>query len=88
MVHGYLTGRRNLDFFTTRYSTRIGYVYGQKDCRFTTRDEKPAVEFSWEGNDEIVPASGRGWAVAEADRIEGMLYFHGGDSSAFRATVQ
>ena len=64
----------------------FGYVHGHMDCRLTTRDEKPALEFSWEGNDETEPASGRGWVVAEADRIEGMLYFHGGDSSAFRAT--
>ena len=75
-----------MDFFTTRYSTRIGYVHGQKDCRFTTRDEKPAVEFSWKGNDEMVPVSGRGWEVVGEDRIEGMIYFHGGDSSEFRAT--
>jgi hypothetical protein len=63
----------------------FGYVHGQMDCRFTTRDGKPTVEFSWEGNDEMDQALGRGWATIESDQIEGMLFFHGGDSSAFRA---
>jgi hypothetical protein len=64
----------------------FGYVHGHMDYRLTTRDEKPALEFSWEGNDEMDPVSGRGWVVADGDRIEGELYIHGGDSSAFRAT--
>ena len=63
----------------------FGYVHGHMDCHVTTRDGKPAVEFSWEGNDEMDHALGRGWAVIEGDQIEGTLFFHGGDSSAFRA---
>jgi len=61
-------------------------IHDHMDYRLTTRDEKPAVEFSWEGNDEMELALGRGWVVAEGDRIEGVLRFHGGESSAFRAT--
>jgi len=64
----------------------FGYVHGHMDCRLTTRDERPALEFAWEGNDEMEHTLGRGWVVVEGGRIEGMLQFHGGDSSAFRAT--
>ena len=41
----------------------FGYVHGSMDCRATTRDGQPAVEWSWEGNDEMDEASGSGWAV-------------------------
>ena len=30
-------------------SFQCGYVRGQTDCRTSSRDGKPAVEFSWEG---------------------------------------
>lgn len=66
---------------------QFGYVHGNIDFRHTTRDGKPAVEFSWEGNDEMDPAQGRGWAtLAGKNSIEGMIFFHQGDESAFRAT--
>ena len=55
------------------------------DCRLTTRSDKPCVEFTWEGNDEMDPAMGRGWAVINGNEIEGMLFFHKGDESAFKA---
>ena len=45
---------------------------------------KPAVEFSWDGNDEMDPAQGRGWAVLDGDRLKGMIFFHQGDESEFR----
>lgn len=64
----------------------FGYVHGFMDCKMTTRDDKPCIEFSWEGNDEMDPASGRGWAVLHGkNEIEGMLFFHFGDESAFKA---
>jgi hypothetical protein len=60
-------------------------VQGWMDARFVTRGGREAVEFSWEGNDECDPASGRGWAVLVGDRLEGRLFFHLGDDSAFAA---
>ena len=42
-------------------------VQGDMDCREVERDGRPGAEFSWEGNDECDPASGRGWAVLEED---------------------
>jgi hypothetical protein len=42
------------------------------------------VEFSWEGNDESDPASGRGWAVLEEDgSLSGRIFFHLDDDSGF-----
>src|SRR5579885_1615920 len=41
---------------------QFGYVHGRMDCRLTTRDGEPAVEWTGEGNDEMDPAQGRGWA--------------------------
>ena len=66
-------------------SFQFGYVQGFMDCRETTRDGKPCIEWSWEGNDEMDPAQGRGWAVVEGDRLKGMIFFHQGDDSGFEA---
>lgn len=40
---------------------QFGLVHGYVNGHFTTRDGKSAVEFSWDGNDEMDPALGRGW---------------------------
>ncbi len=42
-------------------------IQGEMDCREVERDGRPGVEFSWEGDDECDPASGRRWAVLEED---------------------
>lgn len=56
------------------------------DCRYGQRDGRPAVEFSWEGDDEDDIASGRGWAVLESDgSLRGWFFVHRGDDSEFRA---
>jgi hypothetical protein len=61
-------------------------VHGEMDCHQTTRDGVPAIEWSWDGNDEMDAAQGRGWAVLKADELHGEIFFHGGDSSEFVAT--
>jgi hypothetical protein len=67
-------------------SFRFIAVEGWMDCRSGQRDGRPCVEFTWEGNDECDPASGRGWAVLEEDgSLRGHIYFHLGDDSGFRA---
>jgi len=63
----------------------FGYVHGQMDCQLTTRDGEPAVEWTWDGNDEMDPAQGRGWAVMKGDELRGMIFFHQGDDSEFVA---
>lgn len=61
-------------------------VRGWMDCRSTERHGRTAVEFSWEGHDEGDQVSGRGWATLVDDAmLEGHLFIHMGDDSAFRA---
>ena len=61
-------------------------VTGALDCRDADRDGRPGVEFSWQGSDEGDEVSGRGWAALNPDgTLEGHIYFHLGDDSAFRA---
>ncbi len=45
-----------------------------------------AVEFSWEGSDEMEPASGDGWAELHEDgSLEGEICLHNGDDIPFIA---
>ena len=45
-----------------------------------------AVEFSWDGNDEMDEASGDGWAKLQPDgSLQGQICFHGGDDANFTA---
>jgi hypothetical protein len=61
-------------------------VTGELDCRDADRDDRPGVEFSWQGSDEGDDVSGRGWAALNPDgTLAGHIYFHLGDDSAFRA---
>ncbi len=65
---------------------QFGYVQGLIDHDLSERDGRPAAEWSWEGNDETDPASGRGWAALQEDgTIKGKLSFHHGDKSGFVA---
>ena len=64
---------------------QFGCVYGEMDCRLTERNGKPAAEFSWEGHDDDEQVFGRGWAVLDGDELDGMIVFHMGDESGFRA---
>ena len=69
-----------------RGSFRFIAVEGWMDIRRVQRDGTPAIEFSWEGNDECDPVNGRGWATLQGDgSLSGRIYIHGGDDSAFRA---
>jgi hypothetical protein len=46
--------------------------------------EGEAVEFSWEGNDEMEPARGDGWAELQKDgSLEGEICLHNGDDIPF-----
>ena len=66
-------------------SFQFGYVSGEIDYRDAARDGKPGVEWSWDGNDEMDSASGRGWAVIVENKINGVIAFHEGDESEFEA---
>jgi hypothetical protein len=61
-------------------------VDGWMNCRHGHRGDRPYVDFTWEGNDECDPASGRGWAKLLKDgSLTGHIYFHHGDDSGFKA---
>jgi hypothetical protein len=64
---------------------QFGFVSGGMDWRPATRDGQPAVEWSWEGNDEMDPAQGRGWAIHTGPEMHGMIFIHRGDESGFDA---
>ncbi len=56
------------------------------DCRFGTRDGNPLVEFTFEGDDDGHPCTGRAWGVIEDDgMIRGRMFIHLGDDSGFVA---
>ena len=55
------------------------------DYRVGVRDGEPIVEFSWEGDDDGNPISGRGWARRDARGLVGRLFIHGGDKAEFTA---
>jgi len=75
-----------IEFEPKDYGTfQFGYVWGEIDSRFTERDGNPAVEFSWEGNDESDSLFGRGWAVLEDGELNGIIFIHNGEDSEFVA---
>ena len=74
------------EFAATRSGEfQFGYVHGGMDCRLTTRDGQSCVEWTWDGNDEIDPAQGRGRAVIKGDELYGLIAIHRGDESGFVA---
>lgn len=82
-----LVGPAHMTLGAERMGTfQFGTVRGWIHYHVGERDGRPAVEFSWEGENDADPACGRGWATLEADRLEGRLFIHRGDDSAFTAT--
>jgi hypothetical protein len=60
----------------------FGAVNGQLDCRYG----EIGVDFTWQGHDDADEACGRGHASLSQDgSLEGHLFFHLGDDSAFKA---
>jgi hypothetical protein len=83
VVPGFITfGEDNLGEF------QFGTVEGSLDCRIESYGEGERLEFSWEGSDEMDPASGRGWAMIKEGQLHGWLSFHEGDESGFIAVKQ
>lgn len=55
-----------------------------RDCRIDRRQDQ-RIEFTWQGFDEGDELAGRGHAEIVGDELQGHLYIHLGDDSAFRA---
>ena len=81
-----LLGPAFIEFKGQRGHFRFIAVDGRTDCRHGRRDGQPSIDFTWEGNDEGDPASGRGWITLGKDgSLTVHIYFHNGDDSAFKA---
>jgi hypothetical protein len=81
-----LLGPASIEFDEQQGRFAFIAVQAWLDCRHGERDGRPLVEFSWDGQDDGEPTSGRGWAAVEADgTLRGRVFFHMGDDSAFTA---
>jgi len=67
-------------------SFRFGMVQGQMDCKPAEQQER--VVFTWHGFDEGTEHMGRGHACIVGNELQGHLYFHLGDDTAFRAVCE
>lgn len=65
-------------------SFQFGMVQGQMDCQIDKRQDQ-RIEFTWHGFDEGDELTGRGHAEIVDCELQGHLYIHLGDDSAFRA---
>jgi hypothetical protein len=67
-------------------ATRGDFAFGCVTGAFAGGGGHDAVEFDWDGNDEMDEACGSGWAELQADgSLKGEICFHGGDDIAFIA---
>ncbi|MEJ2620793.1 MAG: hypothetical protein P8163_11140 [Candidatus Thiodiazotropha sp.] len=64
---------------------QFGLVSGDIDGRVEQFGNVARFDFSWSGQDENDSMSGRGWAVIENNELDGRIYLHLADDSAFRA---
>jgi len=64
---------------------RFGLVQAELDCRMEGVGVAKDLAFTFAGSDEMEETSGRGWAVARGNRLEGRLYFRLGDDTTFNA---
>ena len=55
---------------------QFGLVQGEMDCRLENTGAKARIEVSWEGQEELDPVSGQGWAVIEDEQLNGRIFFH------------
>jgi hypothetical protein len=64
---------------------QFGLVSGDIDGRVEPCDNAPSFDFSWSGQEVYDPFCGRGWAIIENGELNGRIYLHLSDDSAFRA---
>lgn len=64
---------------------QFGLVKGFLNWEIEEVEGKERLEFTWEGSDEMDPASGSGWAKVKGNTLQGRIRFHRGDASGFSA---
>jgi hypothetical protein len=67
---------------------QFGTVIGWSDCRLRRVDGVMSVEWSWGGQSDTDPASGRGWATIVDGELVGRVFIHCADDSAFKGRHQ
>jgi len=63
----------------------FGAIIGFIDYRLENTSDGPRLEFSWDGESEMDPISGRGWVTIRGDELHGHIFIHNGDESDFIA---
>src|SRR5215207_10811893 len=66
-------------------SFHFGAVRANIDSRIAKSPEGVRIEFSFDGDNDVDPTCGRGWAMIIGEELRGRLFFHMGDESSFRA---
>jgi len=62
------------------------FAFGCVTGAFAGGGDYDAVEFDWDGNDEMDEACGDGWAELQSDgSLIGAICFHNGDEANFSA---
>ena len=62
------------------------FAFGCVTGAFAGGADSDAVEFDWDGNDEMDEACGDGWAEVQPDgSLTGEIRFHNGDEITFTA---
>jgi hypothetical protein len=65
---------------------QFGLVSGYLDGYLEATDGTERFSFTWERQDEMDEANGSGWIrLVSTDEIEGLINFHLGDRSMFKA---
>jgi hypothetical protein len=65
---------------------QFGLVTGSIDGYLEDKNGKERFVFTWDGSDEMDEANGSGWLqLSSKDEVEGLIKFHGGDRSTFKA---
>jgi len=63
----------------------FGAIEAEIDCRIEQLASQERLVFSFAGWDEGDEVSGRGWAIADGNSMDGWFSFHLGDESTFKA---
>jgi hypothetical protein len=69
-------------------SFQFGTVAGWLDCGLGKIGDTSLIEWSWEGQNDNDPGSGRGWAKLDGAQLSGRFHIHLGDDSSFAAVRQ
>ena len=65
---------------------QFGLIRGYLGGYWEQEEGKERFVFTWEGQDEMDPTSGMEWLrMTDEDEIEGLIHFHMGDRSEFKA---